>query len=146
MESHYQNSEYGDQGSGDRLQASEIRYMDLCSDSSDGRIGETSPLDLRTCEPEQVWTVPAGVLDRGIKIQESRSNTLVGLIAVFRFSVAMGPGVCYRLAANNGHLSPVAQLVEQAAVNRLVAGSSPARGANAHKGLGHFGLTSCFAE
>ena len=31
--------------------------------------------------------------------------------------------------------SAVAQLVEQAAVNRLVAGSSPARGANKIKGL-----------
>ena len=30
--------------------------------------------------------------------------------------------------------SPVAQLVEQAAVNRLVAGSSPARGAKSHSG------------
>src|SRR6202035_5834604 len=33
--------------------------------------------------------------------------------------------------------SPVAQLVERAAVNRLVAGSSPARGANKVKALGH---------
>ena len=31
--------------------------------------------------------------------------------------------------------SAVAQLVEQAAVNRLVAGSSPARGANKIEGL-----------
>ena len=32
-------------------------------------------------------------------------------------------------------VSPVAQLVEQAAVNRWVAGSSPARGAKFSKGL-----------
>ncbi len=39
-------------------------------------------------------------------------------------------------ALNSGlpsHRSPVAQLVEQAAVNRLVAGSSPARGAKSQK-------------
>ena len=39
--------------------------------------------------------------------------------------------------------SPVAQLVERAAVNRLVAGSSPARGANSIRGLGDICLTPC---
>gem|GEM_PF-3011125 len=37
--------------------------------------------------------------------------------------------------------SSVAQLVEQAAVNRLVGGSSPSRGARYNKGLGDFRLT-----
>ncbi len=39
------------------------------------------------------------------------------------------------------HHSSVAQLVEQAAVNRLVGGSSPSRGASNIKGLGENRLT-----
>ena len=39
------------------------------------------------------------------------------------------------------HHSSVAQLVEQAAVNRLVGGSSPSRGANNIKGLSENRLT-----
>ncbi len=41
------------------------------------------------------------------------------------------------------HLSPVAQLVERAAVNRFVVGSSPTRGANTSKGLDLMSLAPC---
>src|SRR5690242_2422319 len=41
----------------------------------------------------------------------------------------------WRRRPRRTHRSPVAQLVEQAAVNRWVAGSSPARGAKLLKGL-----------
>ena len=44
-------------------------------------------------------------------------------------SVADRGGQPLNFGAREFHRSPVAQLVEQAAVNRLVAGSSPARGA-----------------
>ena len=46
-----------------------------------------------------------------------------------------------RASVYNEHHSSVAQLVEQAAVNRLVGGSSPSRGANIIKGLGDYRLT-----
>ena len=46
-----------------------------------------------------------------------------------------------RAIVDNEHHSSVAQLVEQAAVNRLVGGSSPSRGANKIKGLGDYRLT-----
>ena len=51
--------------------------------------------------------------------------------------------VCYTPVKS---YSPVAQLVEQAAVNRFVAGSSPARGAKKNKDLGGVHLGPCSAS
>src|ERR1700733_9861186 len=41
-----------------------------------------------------------------------------------------GPALLYALAAQRGAVFPGSSVVEQPAVNRLVAGSNPARGAN----------------
>src|SRR5208337_700511 len=43
--------------------------------------------------------------------------------------------------ASSRHHSPVAQLVERVAVNHLVGGSSPSRGARKKPGVGRFRLT-----
>ena len=54
------------------------------------------------------------------------------LLDIFFFSVYKLKSLLETSArcCRKNYRSPVAQLVEQAAVNRLVAGSSPARGAN----------------
>tara|TARA_Y100001935_G_scaffold211876_1_gene182264 strand:+ start:206 stop:415 length:210 start_codon:yes stop_codon:yes gene_type:complete len=59
-------------------------------------------------------------LRRGLQILVSQFNSGRGLQKKYCFGIKMSILMSY---------SPVAQLVEQAAVNRSVAGSSPARGA-----------------
>src|SRR5690242_19355479 len=50
-------------------------------------------------------------------------------------ALALLLSTAWRRRPRRTHRSPVAQLVEQAAVNRWVAGSSPARGAKSSKHL-----------
>ena len=57
------------------------------------------------------------------------------LAAETRFCYKLLPWIGSHGTVSAVRRSPVAQLVERSAVNRLVAGSSPARGANNIKGL-----------
>ncbi len=65
------------------------------------------------------------------------------LAAVPDFTLCKPEGLCYSRTLARAALVPGSSAVEQPAVNRLVAGSNPARGAKQNKHLAGYKLTPC---